>query len=152
MELFSFNYNGTPVHNDAIVLIYKFLEFGDVLKMRVLNKFNKLLIDNNIIIFYNKCRINNTQLPVIQAHKLDLSSKIRMLISNYNTEILRQSEISNLLIIDPIKKSTLKGYQHFKKTLKLRNIGISTHMADTIVDKVNSEQYDKVCELKKEDM
>lgn len=149
MELFCFNYNGTSVHNDAIILIYKYIEFGDVLKLRLLNKFNRSLIDENISIFYNKFRKINPQLPSLGTYSLDLSSRIKILISNYNTEILRQFEISNLPIIDPIKKSALKGFQHFKKTLKLRNIGISTQMADIIVDKVNSEQYAKVCELKK---
>lgn len=149
MELFSFNYNGTIVHNDAIVLIYNYLEFGDVLKLRLLNKFNKSLIDENISTFYNKFRNINPQLPSLGSCSLDLSSRIKILISNYNTEILRQYEISNLPVINPIKKSALKGFQHFRKTLKLRNIGISTHMADIIVDRVNSEQYDKICELKK---
>ena len=149
MESFSFNYNGTIIHDDAIILIYKYLEFGEVLKMRTLNKFNKLLIDENISTFYNKFRTNNTQLPILKRCSLDLSDKIKLLISNYNIEILRQSEISKLSIIDPIKKSALKGYQHFRNTLKLRKMGVSTNIADIIVDKVNSKQYDKVCELKK---
>ena len=149
MELFSFNYNGIPIHKDAVILIYKQLKFGDLLKMRMLNKFNKSLIDENIIMFYSNFRENNTQLPNLGIFNLDLSNKIKTVISNYNIEILRQHEIANLPRIDPIKQSALKGFQHFKKTLKLRNIGILNNFADIIVDKVNNEQFNKVCELKK---
>ena len=105
MEFFSFNYNGTTIHDDAVILIYKYLDFGEVLKMRMLNKFNKILIDENIITFYNKFRKNNTQLPKFKKILLDLSDKIKMLISNYNIEILRQSVISKLLIIIQLLKN-----------------------------------------------
>ena len=136
MELFCFNYNGTTIHEDAIILIYNHLEFGDLLKMRMLNKFNKSLIDKNIITFYSNFRKNNTQLPKLDPYNIQLCDIIKTTISNYRIEILRQTEITSLPRINPIKKSALKGFQHFKRTLKLRNIGISTQMADIIVIKI----------------
>ena len=119
MKLSTFNFNETLVHKDAIILIYNHLEFGDILKMRMLNKFNKLLIDENILVFYSKFRKNNTELPKLDTYNMQLCDIIKTVISNYHIEILRQSEIANLPRIDPIKQSALKGFQHFKKTLKL---------------------------------
>ena len=149
MELSTFNFNETLVHEDAIILIYNHLEFGDLLKMRMLNKFNKSLIDENISTFYSNFRKNNTQLPKLDTYNIQLCDIIKTIISNYRIESIRQLEIGNLPNYSIVKKSALKGFQHFKKTLKLRNIGISSNIADIIVDKVTFEQYDKVCELKK---
>ena len=135
--------------------------------MRMLNKFNKSLIDENISTFYSKFIKNNTELPKLDTYNMQLCDIIKTTISNYHIEILRQSEIANLPRIDPIKQSALKGFQHFKKTLKLRNIGIlnnfalsnengdmklfyDTHGANTSLVDFGSDKHEKI-EVKKLD-
>lgn len=149
MKLSTFNFNETLVHEDAIILIYNHLEFGDLLKMRMLNKFNKSLIDENISTFYSNFRKNNTQLPKLDTYNIQLCDIIKTIISNYRIESIRQLEIANLPNYSIVKKSALKGFQHFKKTLKLRNIGFIEEISNIIADKVNCKQFNKVCELKK---
>jgi len=92
---------------------------------------------------------NNTQLPKLDTYNIQLCDIIKTVISNYRIESIRQLEIANLPNYSIVKKSALKGHQHFRKTLKLRNIGFIEEISNIIADKVNYKQFNKVCELKK---
>ena len=115
----------------------------------MLNKYNKKLIDENIVVFYNSFKRTYCELPKLDLSNTQISDIIKTAISNYRIESIRQHEIANLPSYSTIKKSALKGHQYFRKTLKLRNIGFIEEIADLIVNKVNNKQFNKAYELKK---
>ena len=71
MELDSFNLKGRVLPIEIINLIFKIVNnFDEILKLRTLNKFNKLLIEQRLHIYYNQLRQINNQLPIIEFKNL----------------------------------------------------------------------------------
>jgi hypothetical protein len=150
MEFDSFNLNGRILPIEIINLIFRYIyNFDEILKFRILNKFNKLLIDQTLHLYYNQLRQFNNQLPIIELKNLNLEQKTRNIISSYNIEELRQKVIISRPYYRAIRYSALKGHDIFKKFLKLKNIGFCDTLSNLMAQKFNFNQIKEVIKLKK---
>lgn len=147
-DTFSCNKELIPI--EIINIIYHFVdEFKQLLKLRRINKFNKLLIDQTLHLYYNKLRLLNNQLPVIEFKNITLEQKSRNIISSYYIEELRQKEIRNNPYYSSIRESALKGHNIFKIFLNLKSNGFCNTLSNIMASDFNSDQIKEVIKLKK---
>lgn len=150
MTFDTFNLNKEILPIEIINLIYHFIDdFRQLLKLRRINKFNKLLIDQTLHLYYNKLQLLNNQLPVIEFKNITLEQKSRNIISSYHIEELRQKELISRPYYSLIRESALKGHNIFKKFLNLKKNGFCNQLSNIMASDFNSNQIKEVIKLKK---
>lgn len=150
MSYISFNLNNEILPTELINKIYLYIDdFEELIKLRVLNKYNKSLIDNNLHLIYTKLRINNEELPSINFKKLILEQRTKSIISSYQIEKLRHKEILNNPYYSSVRDSASKGHEIFKIYLNLRNNGFCSALSNIMAGDLNSNQIKQAIELKK---
>jgi hypothetical protein len=153
MELQYFNYNKNILSKDVIILIYSYLDnFDDILKIRLVNKSNKYIIDENIFYYYKKnFKFLSKNLSKFDLINLNLDQKVSKIIFHYHNfiEKMRQKQLNNPNKFSSSYISANKGFKHFKKSWILKHNGIKDHIAEICVDEFNQNQLNICLMLKK---